>query len=554
MRSFFISDYIPKDPLQSGVHHPRHFVLLSQDISDSTQKKGFTTIELTKQKRHFSAQSALENKSKTWSLVNLGRRIKRNNLVRSKGVVLCSLGMWAPSLWSEWLDNSVVWLGLAQGLLVPGVLLLADMPHRSALSNMLKQSGRVYRHLSDHGGLRMRIGETTKPSYPLYAPFPAPFPQRLRWSAANLPSLQSLQPLDAETLRKGYGSAGYTTLLSLPSSATTFSSPWSSCSSMGQSVNSVTTNAVNDFVFRRPSVLALFEPQQTKRCDTPTPFAEESGDYESICNCDATMNSRPSSRNARCNCNAMLNGNPGSRDSFCNCNNFGHRSLESSRNDTWNCNNLNDRTVPSRDCICEYNHFGNSTSSSKGNNCNCKNLGNNSLSTTDVICNCNQLVDKKLPWRNNIFNSTRLADKKPLSRQASCSCKFNPIGSPKFTLENNENRKPQETINKNMINIILAYENPNTSFLGRVDSPENIDQIEENCFEDRSSTSSSESSDADSVQSVIIRQRVDQKGRVSSSDISRVEKKLFKCDKDTETKANTDNVVSEQRVLYSEYL
>ncbi|GFR00562.1 uncharacterized protein TNCT_564222 [Trichonephila clavata] len=324
-------------------------------------------------------------------------------------LVLTTLGMAVPTFWSPWLDNSVVWLRLVQGLMVPCVLLLADMPHRSALRNMLRQSGRIYRHLSDHGGFRMQIGETTKAGFP---PFPAyhapPFPQRLRWSPANLPSLQSLQPLDVDSLRKGYGSAGYTTLLSLPSSTTSFSSPFSSCSSAGQSFNSVTTNAVNDFVFRRPSVLALFEPSRTqegRRCDTPTPFAENQDTDTDGCHCSIVSD----------------------QESF-----------------------------------------------------------------------------------------------------------------------------PRETISKNMINIILAYENPSTSTPEDVGTSENNEQMEES-FEDRSS-SSSESSDADSVQSVIIRQRVDQRGRVSASDISRVEKKLFRCDRDTETDSSTDNVVTEQRVIYSEYL
>ncbi|GFU82886.1 uncharacterized protein TNCV_266831 [Trichonephila clavipes] len=316
--------------------------------------------------------------------------------------------MAVPTFWSPWLDNSVVWLRLVQGLMVPCVLLLADMPHRSALRNMLRQSGRIYRHLSDHGGFRMQIGETTKAGFP---PFPAyhppPFPQRLRWSPANLPSLQSLQPLDVDSLRKGYGSAGYTTLLSLPSSTTSFSSPFSSCSSAGQSFNSVTTNAVNDFVFRRPSVLALFEPSRTqegRRCDTPTPFAENQDTDTDVCHCSIVSD----------------------QESF-----------------------------------------------------------------------------------------------------------------------------PRETISKNMINIILAYENPSTSPPEDVGTSESNEQMEES-FEDRSS--SSESSDADSVQSVIIRQRVDQRGRVSASDISRVEKKLFRCDRDAETDSSTDNMVTEQRVIYSEYL
>ncbi|GBM14366.1 hypothetical protein AVEN_55356-1 [Araneus ventricosus] len=319
--------------------------------------------------------------------------------------VLTTLGMAVPTFWSAWLDNSVVWLRLVQGLMVPCVLLLADMPHRSALRNMLRQSGRIYRHLSDHGGFRMQIGETTKVGFPPFAPYHVPpFPQRLRWSPAHLPSLQSLQPLDVDSLRKGYGSAGYTTLLSLPSSTTSFSSPFSSCSSAGQSFNSVTTNAVNDFVFRRPSVLALFEPSRTqqegRRCDTPTPFAE-------------------------------------------------------------------------------------------------------SLDTDGSICNCSMVTEQE----------------------------------------------PSETISKNMINIILAYENPSSSARDDAVTSESNEQMEES-FEDRSS--SSESSDADSVQSVIIRQRVDQRGRVAASDISRVEKKLFRCDKDSET--DTDNVISEQRVIYSEYL
>lgn len=146
----------------------------------------------------------------------------------------------------------------------------------------------------------MQIGDSN-PSKPGFPPFPVysgpAFPQRLRWSPTNLPSLQSLQPLDIDSLHKSYGSGGYTTLLSLPSSTTSFSSSYSSCSSMSQSVNSVTTNAVDDFVFRRPSVLALFDPQPQKeepmvchlesevrgrRCDTPTPtpFMDQE-----MCNC-----------------------------------------------------------------------------------------------------------------------------------------------------------------------------------------------------------------------------------------------------------------------------
>lgn len=349
---------------------------------------------------------------------------------------------------------------------------------------------------ADHGGFRLQIGETTKPPYPLFPPYHiAPFPQRLRWSPTNLPSLQSLQPLDADTLRKGYGSAGYTTLLSLPSSTmTSFSSPYSSCSSMGQSMNSVTTNAVNDFVFRRPSVLALFEPSprgqmdsRIQRCDTPTPFGEEHGDYESICNCDATM-----------------------REGICNCGPV---------------NGI----------------------------CNCNNLGDKNPSSMDDLYNYNNLVDNESPSKNKICNCTHLVDKKSSSRQATCNCNFNKTGSSKMNISDDADRKqlPRETINKNMINIILAYEN-SASSLGMVDASEGSDRLEDS-FEDRSS-SSSESSDADSVQSVIIRQRVDQRGRVSASDISRVEKKLFRCDKDSETDASTDSIVTEHRVLYSEYL
>ncbi|GFY61851.1 uncharacterized protein TNIN_314711 [Trichonephila inaurata madagascariensis] len=110
-----------------------------------------------------------------------------------------------------------------------------------------------------HGGFRMQIGETTKAGFP---PFPAyhapPFPQRLRWSPANL--LHS--PLNPRALTFAKGA--------------------------GQSFNSVTTNAVNDFVFRRPSVLALFEPSRTqegRRCDTPTPFAENQDTDTDVCHC-----------------------------------------------------------------------------------------------------------------------------------------------------------------------------------------------------------------------------------------------------------------------------
>ncbi|KFM62592.1 hypothetical protein X975_04354, partial [Stegodyphus mimosarum] len=221
-------------------------------------------------------------------------------------LVLNSLGMAVPTFWSPWLDNSIVWLRLVQGLLVPCVLLLADMPHRSALRNMLRQPGRIYRHLSDHGGFRMQIGEANiaKAGYPPFPPFRAPpFPQRLRWSPANLPSLQSLQPLEVDSLRKGYGSAGYTTLLSLPSSTTSFSSPFSSYSSTGQSLNSVTTNAVDDFVFRRPSVLALFDPpcpkeEETRgrRCDTPTPFINCREEDLDLCQCELEDDEKPSAR------------------------------------------------------------------------------------------------------------------------------------------------------------------------------------------------------------------------------------------------------------------
>lgn len=339
----------------------------------------------------------------------------------------------------------------------------------------------------------MQIGEAKKPSYPLYPPYHiAPFPQRLRWSPTNLPSLQSLQPLDADTLRKGYGSAGYTTLLSLPSSTmTAFSSPYSSCSSMGQSTNSVTTNAVDDFVFRRPSVLALFEPsprgQTNQRCDTPTPFGEELSDYESICNCDVTLQ-HP--REGVCNCDTV------------NKSSFGER----------NFNNLGDKNTPSM-----ANYY--------------NNLVENESSSQNKIGNCTHLVDKK----------------SASSRQATCSCNFNSKTQSNIDVAAADSKQlPRETINKNMINIILAYEN-SASSLGRMEG------ISDH-LEDSLSSSSSESSDADSVQSVIIRQRVDQRGRVSASDISRVEKKLFRCDTSSETDASTDSVVTEQRVLYSEYL
>lgn len=268
----------------------------------------------------------------------------------------------------------------------------------------------------------MQIGDSSnpKPSFPPFPMYRGPaFPQRLRWSPTNLPSLQSLQPLDLDSLHKSYGSGGYTTLLSLPSSTTSFSSPYSSCSSMSQSVNSVTTNAVDDFVFRRPSVLALFDPQPPKedsktrryqeedvnvgrRCDTPTPFIEED-----ICSCEST---------------------------------------------------------------------------------------------------------------DEIVQSSR------------------------------------DIINKNMINIILAYEDGQSST--QEDSSEaeaSVSQGQEESLEDLSSITSSESSDADSVQSVIIRQRVDQRGRVSESDITIAQRKVIRCNQGSESDS-TDSSSSETRIVYSEYL
>lgn len=274
----------------------------------------------------------------------------------------------------------------------------------------------------DHGGFRMQIGDTNNsklgfPPFPLYR---GPgFPQRLRWSPTNLPSLQSLQPLDIDSLHKSYGSRGYTTLLSLPSSTTSFSSPYSSCSSVSQSVNSVTTNAVDDFVFRRPSVLALFDPQPQKeaargrqyeeeekgrRCDTPTPFISEE------------------------------------------------------------------------------------------------------------ICNCQSAED--------------------ISGHSS-----------------------RDVISKNMINIILAYESSQSSTQEDASETEISDSQgqEEESLEDMSSLTSSESSDADSVQSVIIRQRVDQRGRVSESDITIAQRKVIRCNKDSESDS-LGSSSSEKRIIYSEYL
>lgn len=253
----------------------------------------------------------------------------------------------------------------------------------------------------------MQIGEAaaTKPNFLPFPLYRGPvFPQRLRWSPTNLPSLQSLQPLDLDSLHKDYGSGGYTTLLNLPSSSTSFTSSYSSCSSVSQSVNSVTTNAVDDFVFRRPSVLALFEPQPPKeeeedrgrRCDTPTPFIDTQ----------------------RCSC----------------------------------------RTPE------------------------------------DVS---------------------------------------------------------QDIISKNMINIILAYEKGDLEEASEAEV--STIQSQEESIEDLSSITSSESSDADSVQSVIIRQRVDQSGRVSESDIVIAQRKIIKCNDDSEYDS-LDSQSSEKKIMYCEYL
>ncbi|XP_054716891.1 ubiquitin carboxyl-terminal hydrolase 34-like [Uloborus diversus] len=241
------------------------------------------------------------------------------------------------------------------------------------------------------------------PAFPLYG-VPA-FPQRLRWSPAHLPSLQSLQPLDADSLNKGhYGSAGYTTLLSLPSSttSTTFSSPFSSCSSYGKSVNSVTTNAVDDFVFRRPSVLAVF--------DSP-PIA-------------------PKDRNAA------------------------PRRLQE----------IFESPPPIR---------------------------RHDYAVTERRC------DTPTPFAE-------------MDREEGCTCDL-------------ATELPRSVINENMINIILSYDSGDTS---TSDSAGMLSSTDRSISP---TSTSSESSDADSIQSVIIRQRVDQSGRVSNSDISRAERKFVRC-------------------------
>ncbi|XP_054716889.1 uncharacterized protein LOC129226312 [Uloborus diversus] len=56
-------------------------------------------------------------------------------------LVLTILGLFIPTFWSPWVDNAIIWLRLAQGLLVPWMILIADLPHRSALRNMLRQPG-----------------------------------------------------------------------------------------------------------------------------------------------------------------------------------------------------------------------------------------------------------------------------------------------------------------------------------------------------------------------------------------------------------------------------
>lgn len=392
-------------------------------------------------------------------------------------LVLTVMGMVVPTFWSPWLDNSVVWLRLAEGALVPLLLLVADLPHRSALRNMLRQPGRIYRHLADHGGFRMQIGdpnqETKSGFLPPLVMFPnsggyqlqiPPFqlPQRLRWSPTTMPSLQALQTLpngqpsllksnaldtdlSAQQVINDYGSSGYTLLSLKSSSSRLFSSPSFSTFSSGSSKQcsedgeSITTDAIDDFVYHgtrgrspRPSVMTIFR-------STPEPPPYE-------------------------------------------------------RND-----------LPPR-------------------------------------------KDTPTPFINDIdysnIDSSGYAPKK--EGTCNCDCEIKP--------ENN-------TLEKNMINIILTYANSPSRNRRQctLSSTDCTDDAETVWATDERSSSES---DADSIQSVIIRQLVDQQGRVSASAICRAQKKMLqdgKEESDTsdisqcESATESDSSRS-QRIIYSEYL
>lgn len=123
-------------------------------------------------------------------------------------VAMTVMGLAVPTFWSPWLDNATIWLLLAQGCLVPLVLVIFDLPHRSALRNMLRQRGRIYRHLSaDTSGFRLKIEDFKYSKDGILPPFRLftdnggrPFlplfqtPMRRRWSPNNLPNLHMFHP------------------------------------------------------------------------------------------------------------------------------------------------------------------------------------------------------------------------------------------------------------------------------------------------------------------------------------------------------------------------
>lgn len=192
-------------------------------------------------------------------------------------VAMTVMGLAVPTFWSPWLDNATIWLRLAQGCLVPLVLVIFDLPHRSALRNMLRQRGRIYRHLSDSSGFRLKIEDFKyskdgilpplrlftdnggRPFLPLFQT-----PMRRRWSPHNLPNLHMFHP--ERTLHRipnlhsfqrpsftrwnvpaseprSYDTLGSFCSLSLPSSEDKL------FYSSADDVGSITTDAFDDFDF-----------------------------------------------------------------------------------------------------------------------------------------------------------------------------------------------------------------------------------------------------------------------------------------------------------------
>ncbi|XP_076306662.1 uncharacterized protein LOC143223098 [Tachypleus tridentatus] len=67
------------------------------------------------------------------------------------------LGIALPSFWSKWHENVILWLRLAEGLLVPLLFYLTDSPHRSALRRAFQRRSGKFSDFGDDSRYRIYL-------------------------------------------------------------------------------------------------------------------------------------------------------------------------------------------------------------------------------------------------------------------------------------------------------------------------------------------------------------------------------------------------------------